>query len=293
MPELPEVEHLRRTLQASLIGRHIARVRVQRLDVVRPEPGLGRLFTPASRLTPTLAHGLLRGDVIEAITRHGKQLAIIGRSGRVVCIHLGMSGQVRLLAPGQRMERADHVHVIWSFGDDRGHPAGRMMFRDPRRFGGIWLAESLEALHQHRWNAIGPDGLTLTLSQFREAMRRSTSPVKAALLNQRLIAGVGNIYADESLHRARVHPGQPANTLSPAASGTLHQALMEILHEAVEQGGSTLRDYVDSDGDPGQYADWHRVYGRSGHPCHACGQILQHTSIAQRTTVYCPRCQRR
>ena len=291
MPELPEVEHLRRTLEASLIGRRIERVRVLRLDVVRPEPGLGRLFTPSARLTPTLARGLLRGDVIDAITRHGKQLAIIGRSGRVICIHLGMSGQVRLIAPSQRIEPASHVHVIWSITNRHDEPAGRMVFRDPRRFGGIWLAESLDHLREHRWNAIGPDGLTLTRNQFRDAMAGSSSPIKAALLNQRLIAGVGNIYADESLFQAKIHPQQPANSLDAGQVTRLHRAIRQTLRQAVEQGGSTLRDYVDAEGDPGQYAAWHQVYGRSGHACLRCGQPLQHMMVAQRTTVCCTRCQ--
>jgi len=298
MPELPEVEHLRRSLERPLFGRCVSRVRVHRLDVVRPEPGLGRQFSPAGRVTARLAAGLLRGDVIDRLDRHGKQLAIIGRSGRVACVHLGMSGQVRWLAPGQRIEPASHVHVVWSLADcdDDDHArgtssAGRLVFRDPRRFGGIWLADSMEHLRAERWDHIGPDGLTLSRTQLATALGRSASPIKAALLNQALIAGIGNIYADESLHRAGIHPARPANVLDGPAISRLHKALRGILREAVEQGGSSLRDYVDSAGDPGQYASWHRVYGRSGHACFACGQSLEQATIAQRTTVFCPYCQ--
>ncbi len=290
MPELPEVEHLRRTLARPLIGQRVSRVRVHRLDVVRPEPGLGRQFSPAERLTRSLAAGLLRGDVVDRLDRHGKQLAIIGRSGRVACVHLGMSGQMRWLAPGERLEPASHVHVVWSL-EGNGASAGRLVFRDPRRFGGIWLAESIEHLRAERWDRIGPDGLTLSREQLAAALARSASPIKAALLNQKLIAGIGNIYADESLHRAGIHPARPAHDLDGAAVARLHSALRGILREAVEQGGSSLRDYVDSAGDPGQYASWHRVYGRSGHACLTCGQPLEHAALAQRTTVFCPHCQ--
>jgi formamidopyrimidine-DNA glycosylase len=169
-----------------------------------------------------------------------------------------------------------------------------MTFADPRRFGGLAGLDSPHAL-EDRWATLGPDALTTPLDDLAEALitelGRANRAVKAALLDQRIIAGVGNIYADEALFAARIHPRKLARRLSPDRVRLLAAHIREILTRAVDAGGSTLRDYVNADGNRGQAQTLHQVYGRAGQPCPACGLSLQTGQIGQRTTVWCRACQ--
>ncbi len=279
MPELPEVESLRRSLLAPLVGRAIRQARVHRPDVVRP--------TPSSARSRRLRDALLVGDVVDRLERRGKQLAIVGRRGRVICVHLGMSGQLLHVPAGRRLPRTDHVHVVWRLERE----GGRLVFRDPRRFGGVWTFESPETLLSRRWRQLGPDAASITKDDLTAALASTRRPVKTVLLDQARIAGVGNIYADEALFRAGVHPGRPADTLASTAVRRLHAALRDILAEAIEAGGSTIRDYRNGRDDPGGFQGRHAVYGRAGSPCVICGATLRQASLGQRTTVWCPDCQ--
>lgn len=181
------------------------------------------------------------------------------------------------------MER--HVHATWAF--DSG---ATLCFEDPRRFGLLRVFRSLGVLKEH-WAALGPDALTITSDDLGRALQKTRRPIKAALLDQRLLAGVGNIYADESLFLARVNPQIPADRLSPKHAARLAEAIRRVLAQAVEAGGSTLRDYADADGRPGSYQQRHAVYGRAGLVCSACPSRLSTGLVGQRTTVWCPRCQ--
>jgi len=226
------------------------------------------------------------GATVAEVLRHGKQLGITSREGPAVGVHLGMTGQVLYRGPGERLPARDHVHVTWRFAG-----GGRMVFRDPRRFGGVTAHPNEADLRSARFGRLGPDGLTVTAGQLSAALGRSARAIKAALLDQTAVAGVGNIYADESLHRARLSPLRPAQSLAPADFDRLASEVRTVLAEAVEARGSTLRDYTDSDGNPGAAQLAHRVYGRARQGCMACGSRLSHAIVGQRMTVWCERCQ--
>lgn len=268
MPELPEVETVRRTLEVAVVGRRVVGVKVNRADVVRGP------------------RWLLRGEQVGSVIRHGKQLAMVGRDRGCVCVHLGMSGSVRVVARPRKEPRANHVHVVWKLED-----GGEVRFRDPRRFGGVWAFEDAEELHERRWQRLGPDGLIITPRQLHAGLSRTKRALKAALLDQHLVAGLGNIYVDEVLYATKLHPLKPADTVTRAEAQRLVRATRRILGRAIEAGGSTLRDYVDADGQTGGFQNRHRVYGRGGEVCFGCGEILDQMMVAGRTTTACGACQ--
>ena len=226
---------------------------------------------------------MLQGTRLERIDRRGKFLAIIAADGGALGVHLGMTGQLLWAARGRRLPR-DHVHATWRLDD-----GSRLIFRDPRRFGGLWLAPSRDELPP--WRGLGPDALTLEPQAYYGLLAGVRRPIKAALLDQHLLAGVGNIYADEALHEARIYPRTTASELSGSQATALGRAVARLLATAVEAGGSTLRDYRGAEGDPGSFQSQHRVYGRGGQPCRACQTTLAVELLAQRTTVWCPACQ--
>lgn len=288
MPELPEVEHLRRALERSITGRRITRATLSRRDIVArpsdPPGGFSRAKSKPATKVPRAE--LLQGATIDALLRHGKQLAITTRQGPTLCIHLGMSGRLTRLDPGSPNPHPDHIHAAWNLDD-----GARLLFRDPRRFGGIWTFPSPDALRAARWNALGPDALAITTASLATLLANANRPVKAALLDQSRIAGLGNIYADEALFAARINPATNARRLDRTHTRRLAAAIRNTLRRAVNHGGSTLRDYRDADGNPGTFQLSHRVYARAGLPCTACRESLCSDTVAQRTTVWCPSCQ--
>lgn len=287
MPELPEIEHLRRSLEPALLGAKLSRVRLHRRDVLRINGD-----QPGSRTIRHAAAHLLRGSRIERLERRGKQLAVITNDHRALCVHLGMSGQLRYVPEGRRLERRDHIHCTWWVETDAaGSVHGRLHFRDPRRFGGLWAFETVEALHESRWGRLGPDALSITTKELMPRCKNTTRAIKSVLLDQTAIAGVGNIYADEALFTARIHPATVARSLTSDDVSALLRALQRVLREATGAGGSTVQDYLDGGGQRGGYATRHRVYGQSGQPCSRCHATLQRATISQRTTSYCPSCQ--
>ncbi len=294
MPELPEVETVRRSLESRVLGCTVSGVIVRRRDVIAtpddPPGGFGRQRRLTRAPKRVEKADLLLGDTIEGVLRHGKQLALAGNSERAVLIHLGMTGEVMAPGPGARLRAADHLHVLWTLRRGDGASAGRMVFRDPRRFGGIWTLPDRGALDR-RWAELGPDGLAVTGQQLRERAGGSARAIKASLLDQRVVAGVGNIYADEGLFRAGIHPEARAGDLTSQEWDRVARELRTLLCEAVELRGSTLRDYRDAGGFAGDAARLHRVYGRGGEACVSCGNSLASGTVAQRTTVWCPLCQ--
>ncbi len=287
MPELPEVECVRRTLAAHIVGRRVASTRLHRRDYVSG-PATGR--------------ALLAGAVIADVRRRGKQLAFIADDGRALCAHLGMSGALTWLPPRAQPPRNDHIHVEWRLASSPARsnntgsaaaptPAGRLVFRDPRRFGGVWTFPSFAALESERWSTLGPDAAAIQPADLAPRLATRTAALKTVLLDQAAIAGVGNIYADEALFLARIRPTRPADSLRAPDLDRLCRAIRETLAAAIEAGGSSLRDYVNGDGLPGAYVAHHAVYGRAGDPCTVCRRPLAQALVAQRTTVWCRSCQ--
>ncbi len=279
MPELPEVECVRRSLLPHIVGTRIEGVRIHRRDVCECRDAGGRITTA----TPAR---LLAGDTVVSILRHGKQLALVGESGRVVCVHLGMSGRLSVGPRTLPRERSVHDHVVWLL--PQGHT---VTFHDPRRFGGVWTFPSEAMFRAVRWQGLGPDALSLSGSHLAATLAKSSRAVKAALLDQSVAAGIGNIYADESLFAASLHPRMRCSRISAERWDVLAEEVRGVLSRAVERGGSTIRDYVNADGRSGSAQALHGVYGRGGLPCPRCAQRLESGIVGQRTTVWCARCQ--
>ena len=269
MPELPEVENVRRKLLPSLIGKSLHSCAVARQDICDPWP-----------------NHRLEGATIATLLRHGKQLALVAQDGRAMCVHLGMTGALEVrpaTAP-----TAPHTHVTWQIHPDHA----LLTFTDPRRFGGLWFFDSVDALRATRWNTLGPDALVATPEELLTACRTSSRAIKAALLDQSVIAGVGNIYADEALFASGGAPRRKASRVDLSTWGRIVDNLRAILGSSILAGGSTIRDYRGPDGRPGTAQRTHQVYGRAGHPCNRCQTKLSTAQVGQRTTVWCRTCQR-
>jgi len=266
MPELPEVETVVRTLRPVLLNRRLARVELTRADVVCPaDCDLPRRLT---------------GRRVTDITRRGKRIVITLDDANRFYVHLGMTG--RLTVEPARAPVEKHTHLLVRLSD-----AGReLRFRDPRRFGGIWWLGADACDEQ-----MGPEPLTLRATELARRLTRTTRAIKNVLLDQRVIAGVGNIYADEALFAARIHPLRPANQLDDDEIRRLNRALKMTLRRAVRHRGSSLRDYVDADGARGAFQSLHRVYDRAGEPCRACKHLVERIVLGGRSTHFCPRCQ--
>lgn len=289
MPELPEVESIRRSLLPHIRGRTITDALLRRRDVLiapgDPVGGHSRRRKRARAYSPRAVspEDLLVGFPITDILRRGKQLAMLARTGRSMIVQLGMTGTLELMRPAEEPDK--HTHAIWTL--DSG---ARFRFHDPRRFGALRVFRSRGELDEH-WSSLGPDALTITGSELHAALAGSRRAIKAALLDQSVLAGVGNIYADESLFLSRISPRFRADRLSDTHAELLAASIRKILTQSVSDGGSTLRDYSDADGKPGSYQSRHAVYGRAGLPCPNCGRALSGALLAQRTTVWCRVCQ--
>jgi formamidopyrimidine-DNA glycosylase len=269
MPELPEVETTRLGVLPWLQGACIREVRVRQPRLRWPVPEQVRM---------------LANVMVGAVRRRGKFL-LIDTSGGQLLIHLGMSGSLRVLAEGTPPGKHDHVDLVLGSG---------MLIRlnDPRRFGAVLWSEGTDShpLLAH----LGPEPLEAQfdgrwLAQ-RAAGRRQS--VKAFIMDNRTVVGVGNIYAQESLFRAGIHPSRQAGRVSAARYERLAQTIKEVLSQAIEAGGTTLRDFTRADGQPGYFAQTLSVYGRAGEPCRVCGSVLRGTRHGQRATCHCPQCQR-
>jgi len=271
VPELPEVETTRRGLAPHLDGRRIRRV------IVR-EPRLRRRI-------PASLPGRLGGARITGLHRRAKYLLLETDRGTAL-IHLGMSGSLRVAPPGSAPARHEHYDLVL---DD-----GRIVrYRDPRRFGMLLWAGTHPESHP-LLRAIGPEPLGDAFDGGRlyAASRGRRAAVKTFLMNPAVVAGVGNIYANEALFRAGIHPRRPAGRVGADRYANLAAAVRAVLAEAIAHGGTTLRDFVAGDGTPGYFRIRLDVYDREGLPCRRCGQPLRRAVIGQRSTFYCPRCQR-
>lgn len=271
MPELPEVESVVRGLVRSLPGHQITRTEVRRPDVI-----------------PCGARHLqkgLKGARIRHVERRAKNIVISLDPGGVLAVNLGMTGKLLYFGDG-RVARTSHPAV--RFHLDGG---SRLVFDDVRRFGTVEYLSTAE--WRDRDLRFGPEPLSDAFGAevLLEGLARSRSPLRSWLLDQRRVAGVGNIYANEALHLAGLHPQRSANSVNPERAEALFEGLRQTLSEAVALGGTTLRDYVDSEGKRGQYAANLRVYGREGQPCGQCGDRVMRTVFGGRSAFHCPTCQ--
>jgi formamidopyrimidine-DNA glycosylase len=258
VPELPEVETIVRGLAPRLTGRAITAVHVVKALVVK---------TPLDGLA---------GNTILDVQRHGKFVLIPCGRG-LLSLHLGMTG--KLLVNG---ERTPYTRVVFALDD------GELLYDDIRQFGRIHWEPSLSA----RPSKLGPDALGISLDEFTARLKDRRGQIKPLLLNQRFLRGLGNIYVDECLFRAGIHPKATAARITRRRGVLLHAAIREVLELAIEHRGSSISDYVDASGERGGFQKLHQVYGREGEPCLVCAGPIRRIVIAQRGTHYCPKCQR-
>lgn len=267
MPELPEVQTVVDTLRPRVVGRTIARVRLARKDILTPAN-----FDLACALS---------GQLVSSVERRGKRIVFTLAGGDRFYIHLGMTG--RLTVQSRSAPVAPHTHLVLELS----RPTEEIRFTDPRRFGGIWWLGRTQTPH----GDIGPEPLHTRPTQLARRLAKTTRAIKNALLDQKVLAGLGNIYVDESLFAAGIHPLAPANTLSSEQVGRLNRAIKFTLRRALRHRGSTFRDYRDADGAPGAFQKLHRVYDREGRPCRKCRTPIQRIVLGGRSTHFCPRCQ--
>jgi formamidopyrimidine-DNA glycosylase len=278
VPELPEVETVVRGLRPLLVGRTFARVEVH-------APAASIVVSPS--LAPGRLESLLPGRTVTAVERRGKNILIRLSGGLTLWVHLKMTGRFRLASPGEPRRRHDLVLFDLEGGDGR-----QLRFHDPRRFGRLRLYPDAELDRRPGLADLGPEPLEITAETFVARCRRRTRAIKAALLDQSFLAGVGNIYADEALHRSRIHPARPTTSLSPRRLAALHTHLQELLRRAIASEGTTLVDFAGVEGRRGNFRDLLRVYGRAGEPCDTCGGRIVRRRVGARSAHFCPRCQR-
>jgi formamidopyrimidine-DNA glycosylase len=272
MPELPEVETVVRDLRPQLVGRRIAAVEVSNQALRRP-------------WAPEWA-ALLVGRRVRAVRRRGKWIVIALETGLQLVIHLGMTGQLTVTAADN--PPADHTHLLWTL--DRG--GQQLRFRDIRRFGSATLfADPTEVEQFFVTSGLGPEPWDLPARSWHERLAATRRCLKAVLLDQRVVAGVGNIYADEALFQARLSPARLGQDTSAAEADRLRRAVVAVLNRAIDRRGSSIRNYVGGSGRKGEYQNEFRVYGRTGEPCPRCRTPIACIRLAGRSTHYCPQCQ--
>jgi formamidopyrimidine-DNA glycosylase len=283
MPELPEVETVRRGLAPVMEGQVIAQARVNRPDLRWPFPE-----NMADRLT---------GTRVERLRRRSKYILADLSSGETLLIHLGMSG--RMLVSGDPLGTFVHDHPAPEKHDhvvlDMGQGA-RVTFNDPRRFGAMDLMDTAEAERHPLLVSLGPEplGNGFSESYLSGMLKGRRTPIKSALLDQKIIAGLGNIYVCEALYRARIHPARKVNRISEARLGALVPIIREVLQDAIAAGGSSLRDFRQADGELGYFQHSFDVYGREGAPCRSegCADTVRRIVQSGRSSFYCASCQR-
>jgi formamidopyrimidine-DNA glycosylase len=273
MPELPEVENVRRRLVPALAGARIADARITDSRLTRPHD-------------PALVAAELVGELVTKLHRRGKYLLVRFESGRCLLAHLRMTGSFRARSEGEPVDD-HHLRAVLSM--DNGSD---VTYHDVRRFGTWELFEPGE-VDAYLAERLGPEPLgPLTAAGLQDRLAGRRAPLKAALLDQRVVAGLGNIYVDEALWRAQLHPRRVAGGLRPPEARSLHRSVRAVLRRAITRQGSTLRDYVTPNGEAGRMQEEFAAYGRAGEPCRRCGQPLERAVVGGRGTAFCGTCQR-
>lgn len=267
MPELPEVECVRLSLNRFLPGQTLAALRCHHPKVL---------------ISSHISEKDLFPLAVDKLGRQGKYLIIHLERGFRLIVHFRMTGSFYYRCLDE--QPAAHTHIEFALASDR-----ILSFRDPRRFGRIWLVGENE---ESPLDGLGPDALDVPEDLFTARLLQRKRQIKPLLLDQAVLAGLGNIYVDESLFRARIHPGTRSHTLRRKKISELWKHTQEVLQQAIARGGSSIADFVDPEGFHGTYQEAHGVYGRQGLPCPRCGTTLKRIVVAQRGTHICPRCQK-
>ena len=271
MPELPEIETLVLQLNRALEGRRISEVQIRHSSLLQ---------NPRKEFQRQMV-----GERITRIGRRGKYIHIDLSHDRALWFHLGMTGQLFLEHPPESLK--PHTHFIVSFFESKK----KLFFRDVRRFGRIALTSRDEGKIPEGVRRLGLEPRQWDPQDLAAASKKRKTRIKSLLLDQRLVSGLGNIYADESLHRARIRPLTRTHRISAARAARLHQAMCEVLEEAIRLGGSSIDDYIHLDGSKGEFQNFHQVYGRAGKNCFGCGNLIRSVKISGRTSSFCPHCQ--
>ena len=270
MPELPEVETIRRALSKALRGTSITSCRILTPGVVS---FLSEDGPPSFPLR------------IQRFARKGKFLCLTFEGDQHLLVHLRMTGGFYFRKETENRHPHTHVEFVLGTGEI-------LSYRDPRRFGRHWWVKGLDPFSIPPVSSIGPDALEIDLEEFTSRISSHRRMIKPLLLDQRVVSGLGNIYVDETLHRARIHPKTLSHRIRKKRLGELWASMRETLEAAIKAGGSSIRNYVSSDGLAGTFQVRHRVYDREGQPCLVCGKAIRRIIVAQRGTWYCQRCQR-
>ncbi|MGI8968412.1 MAG: bifunctional DNA-formamidopyrimidine glycosylase/DNA-(apurinic or apyrimidinic site) lyase [Chloroflexota bacterium] len=273
MPEMPEVETMVRDLQPRIVGRSLTTVEASFSGAV--------IFPDYPEFVNRVS-----GQRIEGITRRGKYALLALASGDVLIIHRGMSGSLLLRRSDDPPER--YMRALFRLDDGR-----ELRFTDPRKFGKLFVMEGTGAERPLPWDKMGPEPLDtgFTVEHLRTVLTGRSGPIKPLLLGQRIVAGLGNIYVDEALYRARIHPRTIAGTLGAEEIDRLHSAIRRVLSEAIERRGTTFNNYTDIEGLAGAYQSQLLVFRRTGDDCPTCGTPIERIVLQGRGTHFCPRCQ--
>jgi formamidopyrimidine-DNA glycosylase len=283
MPELPEVETVVRGLRAALLGRRIVSVRLGKTDFIDDPAALGEGL-PGHRVVAVERIGKFI-DIGLAAPNGSQPAAPPENAGAALhlLVHLGMTGRFAVRSPAE--PAVPHTHGFFDLDD-----GNELRYTDIRRFGRILLAPA-SALPEFQ-SRLGDDALFVSLSRLRSRLAGRRARIKAVLLDQKSLRGMGNIYADESLWRARIHPMRLASSLNAAEVARLHHSIRQVLRAAIKLGGSSISDFLDTEGKPGSYQIRHRVYGREGEKCFRCHTLIRRIIVAGRSSHFCPACQR-
>jgi len=299
MPELPEVENLRRGLEKKIVDQKILSVKVSKPKLVW---GKGN-FRKISKIKVKEFELGLTGEQFSKIERRAKNLIFRFKSGKILLIHLKMSGQFvyksnkgdKKIIGGHPIEISEtqlpnkHTHIIFKL------QKGNLYYNDTRMFGYLLYYPNIKRFEEENHFALlglEPFDKKFTIKYLREALNRKRGKIKSVLMDQKVVTGLGNIYADESLFEAKIHPERPAHLINKSEAEHLYKVIQRIMRRAIKLGGSSVATYRLLDENRGNYAREHKVYGKEGHKCSRCGKTLKRILIQNRTTIFCPNCQR-
>ena len=275
MPELPEVETIARSLRPKLTGLTFAGARVLLPKIV------------AAPTDSAVFEALLAGKRITEVSRRGKYLLLTLSGDYVLAFHLRMTGSLILCRADEPAKK--HTHIVMELENGR-----HLRYADPRQFGRVWLLPAKEMARLAGFKDLGPEPFdpVFTEAYLVNALKRRHTRIKPLLLDQTFVAGLGNIYTDEALYRAGIEPETKASAISARAAKKLRESILSVLQEGIDNRGSSIRDYIDGEGEPGNFQNLLRVYGKEGAQCQKCGTIIKRKKVGARGTFFCPKCQR-